>query len=244
MKKRVGLPLIFLSFFIAGSLWLFSTQEKIVDWREARNYVGQQVVVEGVIVRAYNSGRACFLNFHPDYRQYLSLVIFASDFQKFPSRPEEYYLNKKVRVKGRVVLYQGRPEIILTSPSQITVVEEKVAPGSAQKAATDNKEVRAGPEKVEEISWEQAASYYGQTVWVRGRVVAANNTGKVCFLNFHRNWRRYFTVVIFASDFHRFPQPPEKLYLNREIRVYGLVREYQGKPEIIVSSPEQIQIID
>ncbi|MGB4704778.1 MAG: OB-fold nucleic acid binding domain-containing protein [Candidatus Saccharicenans sp.] len=244
MKKRVGLILLFLSFFIAASLWPFPAQEKIVDWREARNYVGQQVVVEGVIVRTYNSGRACFLNFHPDYRQYLSLVIFASDFQKFPSRPEEYYLNKKVRVKGRVVLYQGRPEIILTSPTQITVVEEKAAPGSAQKEATKNKQSGPGPEKVEEISWEQAASYYGQTVWVRGRVVAANNTGKVCFLNFHRNWRRYFTVVIFASDFHRFPQPPEKLYLNREIRVYGLVREYQGKPEIIVSSPEQIQIID
>ncbi len=243
MKKRANRFLFFFTFFIAASLWLISGQEKIVDWRKAGNYAGQQVV-EGMIVRKYNSGRACFLNFHPDYRQYLSLVIFASDFQKFPSRPEEYYLNKKVRMKGRVVLYQGRSEIILTSPSQITVVEEKVAPGSAQKEGTKNKKSGPGPEKVEEISWEQAASYYGKTVWVRGIVVAANNTGKVCFLNFHRNWRRYFTVVIFASDFHRFPQPPEKLYLNREIRVYGLVREYQGKPEIIVSSPDQIQIID
>ncbi|HPB60104.1 MAG TPA: OB-fold nucleic acid binding domain-containing protein [Candidatus Saccharicenans sp.] len=94
-----------------------------------------------------------------------------------------------------------------------------------------------------EISWEEAANYYGQTVWVRGRVVAANNTGKVCFLNFHRNWKRYFTVVIFASSFSRFPEPPEKLYLNKEIRVYGRIKEYQGKPEIIVESPDQIEII-
>ncbi|HNS05202.1 MAG TPA: OB-fold nucleic acid binding domain-containing protein [Candidatus Saccharicenans sp.] len=94
-----------------------------------------------------------------------------------------------------------------------------------------------------EISWEEAANYYGQTVWVRGRVVAANNTGKVCFLNFHRNWKRYFTVVIFASSFSRFPEPPERLYLNKEIRVYGRIKEYQGKPEIIVESPDQIEII-
>jgi len=99
-------------------------------------------------------------------------------------------------------------------------------------------------EKTEkEISWEEAANYYGQTVWVRGKVVAANNTGKVCFLNFHRNWKRYFTVVIFASSFSRFPEPPERLYLNKEIRVYGRIREYQGKPEIIVESPDQIEII-
>jgi micrococcal nuclease len=99
-------------------------------------------------------------------------------------------------------------------------------------------------EKTEkEISWEEAANYYGQTVWVRGKVVAANNTGKVCFLNFHRNWKRYFTVVIFASSFSRFPEPPEKLYLNKEIRVYGRLKEYQGKPEIIVESPDQIEII-
>jgi micrococcal nuclease len=94
-----------------------------------------------------------------------------------------------------------------------------------------------------EISWEEAADYYGQTVWVRGKVVAANNTGKVCFLNFHRNWKRYFTVVIFASSFPLFPEPPEKLYLNKEIRVYGRLKEYQGKPEIIVESPDQIEII-
>jgi len=97
------------------------------------------------------------------------------------------------------------------------------------------------PEK--EISWEEAANYYGQTVWVRGKVVAANNTGKVCFLNFHRNWKRYFTVVIFASSFFHFPEPPEKLYLNKEIRIYGRLKEYQGKPEIIVESPDQIEII-
>ncbi|MHA1285651.1 MAG: thermonuclease family protein, partial [Promethearchaeota archaeon] len=64
-----------------------------------------------------------------------------------------------------------------------------------------------------------------------------------CFLNFHKNWKRYFTAVIFASDFHKFPPNPEDYYLNKGVKVYGLIKEYQGKPEIILKSPEQIKVI-
>jgi len=247
MRRVTRLAIIFiLLFFCVKPGWLFS-QEKVISWEQAREYLGQTVTVEGIIVRTHNSGRACFLNFHPDYQQYLSLVIFASDFPKFPAQPERYYLDKKVRVRGRVVLYQGRPELILNSPAQIRVIdgrEEQDQQKTASGLEQGQREISGADRRtVKEVSWEEAANYYGQKVWVRGTVVAANNTGKVCFLNFHRNWRRYFTVVIFASSFQRFSEPPEKLYLNREIRVYGLVREYQGKPEIIVESPEQIEII-
>ncbi len=103
------------------------------------------------------------------------------------------------------------------------------------------------PEKeitYEIISWRDAAKYYGQTKIVEGKIVVSNNTGKVCFLNFHKNWRIYFTALIFASDFNRFPSNPEDYYLNRKVRVKGLIKEYKGKPEIILKSPSQIEIID
>lgn len=246
MKKSDWLPAVLIIVLAVGPPVAYG-QDKVISWEEAGNYLGQEVVVEGTIVRTFNSGRACFLNFHPDYQRYLSLVILAADFSKFPPQPEQYFLNKKVRARGRVLLYRGRLEIILNSPAQITVTGEQ--PGNEKQGIKEVPETdRTIPsgvrtEKVKEISWEEAAAYYGQTVWVRGTVVATNNTGKACFLNFHRNWRRYFTAVIFASDFDRFPGPPEKLYLNREVRVLGRVREYQGKPEIIVESPEQIEII-
>ncbi|MGQ9800818.1 MAG: hypothetical protein ACUVRL_04040 [Candidatus Saccharicenans sp.] len=246
--KRISRLLLILIVFLSGfgSEPVFS-QLQTISWEEAGKYVGQEVIVEGTIVRTFNSGRACFLNFHPDYERYLSLVILASDFNKFPPEPEKYYLNKNVKVRGRVMLYRNRLEIVLNYPTQITITGEssgQPGPGAESAPAKARGGVsRSDLASVKEISWEEAGNYYGQTVWVRGTVVAANNTGKVCFLNFHRNWRRYFTAVIFASDFHRFPQPPEKLYLNREVRVYGRIREYQGKPEIIVDRPEQIEII-
>jgi micrococcal nuclease len=93
------------------------------------------------------------------------------------------------------------------------------------------------------ISWRDAAEYYGQTMTVEGKIVVTNNTGRVCFLNFHEDWRRYFTAVIFASDFDKFPAHPEDHYLNHVVRVRGLIKEYRDKPEIILKSPVQIEIV-
>ncbi|MCX7995597.1 MAG: thermonuclease family protein [candidate division WOR-3 bacterium] len=95
----------------------------------------------------------------------------------------------------------------------------------------------------EVISYLDANKYIGKVKTVEGTVVLTNNTGKVCFLNFHKDWKRHFTAVIFASDFDKFPKNPEDYYLNRKIRVTGLIKEYKGKPEIIVKSPSQIEII-
>jgi len=105
-------------------------------------------------------------------------------------------------------------------------------------------EVSKTGKDVDVISWREAAEYYGQTRAVEGKIVASNNTGKVCFLNFHKDWRRHFTAVIFASDFDRFPAHPEEYYLNRVVRVKGLIKEYRGKPEIILKSPSQIEITE
>lgn len=95
----------------------------------------------------------------------------------------------------------------------------------------------------EVISWRDAGRYYGQTRTVEGRIVAAHNTGKVCFLNFDQNWKESFTAVIFASDFNKFKYSPETMYLKRTVRVTGLIKEYKGKPEIVVKSPKQIEIV-
>jgi len=94
----------------------------IISWRQAAKHINEFVTVEGTIVRTHNSGKACFLNFHPNWRQTFSAVIFARSFPAFPPRPEDFYRGKQVRVKGVVVEYEGRPEIILESPDQIEVL--------------------------------------------------------------------------------------------------------------------------
>jgi len=95
-----------------------------------------------------------------------------------------------------------------------------------------------------EIPWDEAGRYYGQEATVAGKIVATHNSGKACFLNFHQNWKRYFTAVIFASDFQKFPPNPEDYYLNKQVKIMGVVKEYKGKPEIILRNPGQIVILE
>ena len=98
-------------------------KEDVISWKDADKYYGQVKTVEGVIVATYNSGKACFLNFHQDYKNHFTAVIFASDFHKFPKYPEDYYLHKKVKVTGLIKQYKGKPEIILKSTNQIEIIE-------------------------------------------------------------------------------------------------------------------------
>ena len=96
---------------------------------------------------------------------------------------------------------------------------------------------------VQVISWQDAAKHYEEYTTVEGTIVVTHNSGKACFLNFHPDYKRYFTAVIFASDFSRFPANPENYYYGKRIRVTGYIKEYKGKPEIILNDPIQIEIL-
>lgn len=94
------------------------------------------------------------------------------------------------------------------------------------------------------IDWSEAANYYGQYVIVEGIIVDTHNTGETCFLNFHSDWKQYFTVVIFACDFLNFPVQPEVYYLGKRVQVIGIIKKYKNSAEIIVKTSDQIRILE
>lgn len=101
--------------------WI-SSSTNVVSYLQAASYVGQSKTVEGTIVRTYVSTKGTvFLDFHDPYQGYFEVTIFASDVKNFQFSPASFYLNKEVRVTGTIELYQGAPEIIVHSPSQIEV---------------------------------------------------------------------------------------------------------------------------
>jgi endonuclease YncB( thermonuclease family) len=99
-----------------------ATGENSIPWDLAGNYIGKYMSVEGKIARTHNSGKACFLNFHNNWTRYFSLVIFDNVFHRFPEKPEEFYLDKFIRVRGKIKMFRGRPEIALNSPKQIEII--------------------------------------------------------------------------------------------------------------------------
>jgi len=96
--------------------------KNIIPWDLAGNYTGQYMFVEGKIVRTHNSGKACFLNFHNNWTRYFGLVIFDNVFHRFVAKPEQFYRDKYVRVKGKIKMFKGRPEMVLNRPEQIQII--------------------------------------------------------------------------------------------------------------------------
>jgi len=215
-----------------------ATPAGLIPWQDAESYVGQEVTVEGEIVHTHDSGKVTFLNFDKDYHNTLTIVIFSSLYDAFPQKPARYFDGHRVRVTGRVKMYEGAPEIVIEDPDQIEIIDQR---SQSIPLAEPTPQVVVTRDEV--IPWQEAGRYVGQEVTVTGQVVRTYNSGKVIFLNFDEDWRGKFSVVIFARDFEKFPQSPDELYLHKSIQVRGEIKEYKGAPEIIVSGPEQITIM-
>jgi endonuclease YncB( thermonuclease family) len=93
-----------------------------VPWDEAQRHVGRSVTTEGTIVRTHRVKSALFLNFHPNWKRYVTVVIFARDLKRFPKDAHVFYKGKTVRVTGEVTLYKDRPEIVVRTPDAIEVI--------------------------------------------------------------------------------------------------------------------------
>lgn len=126
-QRRTGLPSQRPTSRQVGASFSKSRQPigttQVISWQDAADHYGEYATVEGTIVATYNSGKACFLNFHQNYKLYFTAVIFASAFSSFPANPEDYYYGKKVRVSGSIKEYNGTPEIVLNDASQIEILK-------------------------------------------------------------------------------------------------------------------------
>lgn len=82
---------------------------------------GQLVVVHGQAEGSAKSpGGTNFVNFR---EAEFFLVTFKTDLGQFPDgEPAEVYEGKRLAVEGVVSIYQGKPQIKLTDPAQVTVL--------------------------------------------------------------------------------------------------------------------------
>ena len=91
--------------------------------KQAAAHIGERTTVCGVVASAkYGSGsraQPTFLDLGRPYPEEIFVaVIFGSDRRKF-GKPEKTLLGHRVCVTGRVISHFGKPEIVLTDPSQL-----------------------------------------------------------------------------------------------------------------------------
>lgn len=91
-----------------------------VSYTEASQHVGETASVRGTLVEAYTSkSGTVFLDFCASYKTCpFSGVIFADDVAKFDDLSR--YTGKVVTLTGKISSYEGKAEIILSDPSQIS----------------------------------------------------------------------------------------------------------------------------
>ena len=116
--------ILVLMFVIAMPLFAYANSP-IIDLSDAYKYIGKTVTVEGKIVSAKNTGKVCLLYFgRGQIDRALHLVIFKNSYDKFSQAPEKAYLNRTVRVQGRISLYRGNAQIIVNSQRQIVTIDK------------------------------------------------------------------------------------------------------------------------
>ncbi|MBI2409794.1 hypothetical protein HYV30_02005 [Candidatus Kaiserbacteria bacterium] len=94
----------------------------IIDYTEAPAHVGEYASVRGTLVSTYTSKTGTvFLDFCKAYKSCsFSGVIFADDAKKFGDLSR--YRGKDVTLSGKIVSYEGRAEIILSDPGQLSAL--------------------------------------------------------------------------------------------------------------------------
>lgn len=92
----------------------------IIDYADAPKHIGETASVRGTLVTAYTSASGTiFLDFCKSYKTCpFSGVIFADDAKAFGDLSR--YNGAVVTLTGKIVSYQGRAEIVLSDPSQLS----------------------------------------------------------------------------------------------------------------------------
>ncbi len=95
----------------------------VISPSDAAQHIGETHTVEGVVAQVSISGKGTvFLNFGGSYPNHVFYgVIFERNTDRFPDmRGLE---GRSVALTGEIGIYEGKPQIILSDPSQVAVSE-------------------------------------------------------------------------------------------------------------------------
>jgi len=99
----------------------------------------------------------------------------------------------------------------------------------------------------EPVTAAEAKDHIGQKITVCDKVFGTrfleSSNGQPTFLNLGAAYPASpFTIVIFGTDRPNFKEKPELYYNNQKVCATGLIKEYNGKPEMVLSNEAEIRI--
>lgn len=99
---------------------------------EAKEHIGEQVAVKGTIAEVNQTERITRLNFDKAYpKQTFTAVVFSDKTNLFTDMDK--LKGKSVEVRGKIVAYRDRPQIVLTTTNQLKIVEAEAKTKESKK---------------------------------------------------------------------------------------------------------------
>lgn len=95
-----------------------------IDVTKASEYEGKLVQICSKVysTKVLDSNGMTFLNVGADYPDSpLTIVIYSDKLQNFSFKPSDYYKGKTICLKGKIKIYKGKPEIIVSNESEIQI---------------------------------------------------------------------------------------------------------------------------
>lgn len=118
---------IFLAvFFVCLVLPAHAQEKQTVPAEGALKYHGQSITVCGKVAGSLYAGKIkgqpTLLHLEKPYPEHLfTIVIWGADRGRFQKPPEDLYGNKDVCVNGLIVEHNGKPQIVVRNPSQMSI---------------------------------------------------------------------------------------------------------------------------
>lgn len=119
---------ILLTGLIIASAGVKSSAQTTIPTKEAAKHINEKVVVTDKVYGAkyFSNSGMTLLDLggsHPN--ELVTVMIKGDDRKKFKDAPDEALKGKTISVTGQIIDYKGKPEIIVTDPAQIKIVEDK-----------------------------------------------------------------------------------------------------------------------
>ncbi|HWJ30247.1 MAG TPA: energy transducer TonB [Flavisolibacter sp.] len=201
---------------------------KFININDINQHIGDSVQFYGRVftARYYDSSenKPTVLDLNKNYGdKRVNIVIWGDERKNFAVDPEQLYINRDVCISGLVQLNNNIPQIILHDKSQIKVtspIELKDAKYFIDDSVTLNGSVFS----TEYNSNSQSAP----TILYLG----AGYPDQLC------------TALIEKKDRKNFIDDPEVLYNKKNLNIKGKITLYYNKPQIVISSKDQINILE
>lgn len=114
MKKLTLIILLFTGVIVAKA-------QNTISIKDISKHIGETVTICDSVYTARALPNLTLLNLGAEFpKQLLTVVIYKADLGKF-KEPEKTFLNKRMCITGKLVLYNDKPQIVLNEVKQIAL---------------------------------------------------------------------------------------------------------------------------